>query len=463
MSFLRHLLPSWRRVLNDSTANAAILSAIDKELTQAEIDAIEGKVVMDLEKSTGKWLDQYGDIFGVIRRDDEDDDLYRSRIINYVLLKRGTIPAIQDAIREFLRDYDSHIEVYEPHRNIFTLNKSKLNGPDHFLGEYYTFAVIDVKIARNFPEGIIDIINEFKPAGVTVHLTYRPSAYNPEADIVELPPAGSEIMESGIRMHLMNGMNDRVRGHLNLTNRTRDEDDDSGLFILNRSKLNSLDRLAGSFSAANSTYNLASFSEEDIVFTANTAIEDVLAQTEQMTTDFYIKTGRVDDQYAAQPIESSKTSYLYFTMDVATYLNTEYPTYLREVSPDGMYTKNTYLSLMDNPKIQYQMKATTPPSSPTKYSVQGLNLRTGKWEDIKMGDIRYDTIEEKIELGSLENHLSETGLVFIRIKMNPNSGVGNYNLHLHFLEIGFHKEVAIRPTIVPYEGEVTTSSTLIPL
>lgn len=463
MSFLRHLLPSWRRVLHDSTANAAILSAIDKELSQAEIDAIEGKVVMDIEKSTGKWLDQYGNIFGVIRQDGEDDDLYRSKIVNYVVLKRGTIPAIKDAIREFLRDYESHIEIYEPYKNIFTLNKSKLNGPDHFLGKYYTFAVIDVKIARNFPESIIEVINEFKPSGVSVHLTYRPSAYNPEANIVDLPPAGSEIKESGIKMYLMNGMNDRIRGHLNLTRRTRAEDDDSGLFVLNRSKLNSLDRLAGSFSAANSTYNLATFSTSDIKFTRTTAIEDILSQTEHVSPDFYTRTGRVDDQFAAQPIDGTKANYLYLTMDVGTYLNTEYPTYLREVRPDGMYTKDTYLELLGNPKVQYYMKATTPPSSPTRYSIQGMNLRTGQWEDIKVGDVKYELVGGKVELDSLRDYLSDTGLVFLRIKMNTNATTESYNLHLHFLEIGFNKEVAIRPTITPYVGEVSSSSTLIPL
>ncbi|MGV3099166.1 hypothetical protein, partial [Streptococcus thoraltensis] len=139
MSFLKHLLPAWKTNLEDKTkANAAILSAIDIELTNTEEATIQSKLMLSLDTATGEWLDRYGSLFGVIRRDKEEDDVYRQRIINYVLLKRGTIPALLDAIREFLNDYVSYIEIYEPYTNIFYLNKSKLDGVDHIQGKYYT-------------------------------------------------------------------------------------------------------------------------------------------------------------------------------------------------------------------------------------------------------------------------------------------------------------------------------------
>lgn len=464
MSFLRHLLPAWKRQLQGSSANAAILSALNRELTEAEQDAIEGKIVMSLESATGRWLDQYGDLFGVIRKDNEIDDVYRRRIINYVLLKRGTIPAIKDAIREFLQDFESHIEIYEPYNNIFFLNRSKLNGKDHFLGEYYTFAVIDIKFARAFPPDIIDIINEFKPAGVRVFLTYRPSAYNPKAPIVELPLASSEIQETNTRLSIMNGMNDRIRGHLNLTSRARHEDDSSGIFIVNRSKLNSLDRLTGSFSVHNPTYNLASYSVEDLTFGTNTPIEDVLNDTEPMSQDFYTRTGQLDDQYATKTIDTQGDSYIYMTLDMATYFGLSYPTYLREVSPSGVYTKQTYLELIESPVIQYRMRTTTTLHHPVIYNIQLLNLDTGKWNDVDSGFVRYsDMADSKAKINSLAPYLSETGLVFTRIKLFTNPDTESYDLQLYFYELGFKKEIAVRPTAQPYDAEVTSSTSLIPV
>jgi hypothetical protein len=176
MSFLKHLLPGWKRSIESKEkANAAILSSLDTELNDTEKETISSKVLMALDSSSGEWLDTYGKLFGVIRPEDETDDVYRNRIKTYITLRRGTLPAIKDAIRAFLNDYTSYIEIYEPYQNVFILNSSHLNGPDHLLGEYYTVAVIDVQFGIPIPEGIIDVINDFKPAGVTVHISQVPS------------------------------------------------------------------------------------------------------------------------------------------------------------------------------------------------------------------------------------------------------------------------------------------------
>jgi hypothetical protein len=172
MSFLKHLLPAWKTNLADKTrANAAILAAIDDEFKDSEAEAIGSKVLMALGTSTDEWLDKYGNLFGVVRKDDELDDDYRLRITNYILLERGTIPAIKKAVANFLQISEAAIEIYEPYENIFFLNSSTLNGDDHILGEYYTVAVIDIKMAQEFPPELIGILKDFKPAGVTVHFT----------------------------------------------------------------------------------------------------------------------------------------------------------------------------------------------------------------------------------------------------------------------------------------------------
>ncbi|AYJ75182.1 putative baseplate protein [Bacillus phage BSP36] len=499
MAFLKYLLPAWKTNLEDkSKANAAILSAIDIELKDSEKETIKSKQLMSLDTATGEWLDQYGNLFGVIRRDKEDDDSYRQRIISYVLLKRGTIPAIIAAIRDYLQDYSSYIEVYEPYTNVFFLNHSKLNGKDHFLGEYYTVAVIDIKFSRPFPADIMDVINEFKPAGVTVRLTYQPGANNPDAPIIDSRLDDKEALSSIEWLKIMNGMNDRIRGHLNLTARSRDENDSSGIFILNHSKLNSNDRLAGAFSANGSMYNLASYSTTSLTFSNDTTVADVLNETENMSSDFYTKTGEINDLYAVQMVEGTSNNYLYFTMDVAKYFEVNYSSYLREAQPDGLYNKNTYLSLIDSPYLQYQMNAMIPVTKAADYDLQVLNLTTGMWETVHSGKLSVDYSQGKAKIDNLADCMSDGGILFTRVSLAPNISTqsydggsftdteatsvidggdfsstnvsstvdGNvsepYEFRLGFYEFGFMKDVAVRPTIDMGE-EVTGSGTLVPI
>jgi hypothetical protein len=174
MSFLKYLLPAWKTNLDGNRANAAILKAIDQTLRDAEQDTIDNKIQMVLGSTSGEDLDKYGSLFGLYRKDNELDTPYRNRILGYITLERGTIPAIIEAIRVFLNDYNSSIYIYEPWQNVFYLNGSHLNGNDHLQGLYYTQAVIDIKFGIPVPDGVLDVVNDFKPAGVTVHLTYAP-------------------------------------------------------------------------------------------------------------------------------------------------------------------------------------------------------------------------------------------------------------------------------------------------
>lgn len=440
MSFIKHLLPAWRRELVDkSQANEAILTALDKELTTAEEDAIVGKVELSLETSTGEWLNQYGDIFGVVRRDEEDDDTYRSRIIEYVKLKRGTIPAIKLAIRDFLQDFESHIEIYEPYTNIFYLNRSKLNGKDHMLGHYYTFAVIDIKLSRPFPLSIIEVIDAFRPAGVRVHLTFRPNGHNPDADIIEMPLAGSNFDDTSTRLTIMNGLDDILRGHLTLSKRARDEDDLSGLFTLNKSKLNSLDRLAGSLSAAQGVYNLATYSEEDLEFSESTSIDEIIGKTEPLSQDFYTRTDKVNDQYAETSISLDTDNYLYFTLDLFMYFDLEYRRYLMSKEPSGVFDKHTYASLMNNTELIHSVSAIVSPSKPLKYVVEAFNLSSRQWDSLgEYGAVvspkkRFEDIDEVV------NYITDSGMMFTRIKLPKDKDRNeDVNVRLYFYELSFN-------------------------
>lgn len=206
--FLKNLHPLIRTTKKNSynDTNYAILKSIDQVLEDTEKQSIESKNQSFLGKATGKFLDKYGDWFGVFRRKEEKDSNYRERIINQVDIERGTNKAIIQAVRDFMEDPNFPIEIYEPLNNIFYYNKSLWNGTDHYLGSFYRFAVIEVRMGKPFPEDIEKIIDDFKPAGIKVHFTYDPGIAPPDGNGESLPTLNMSpySREIGIdRLHMM--------------------------------------------------------------------------------------------------------------------------------------------------------------------------------------------------------------------------------------------------------------------
>lgn len=92
-NFLRNLHPLLRRDKNmkdNQDPNHALLDAMNSELEEVEQETIASKLQSSLKTATGEYLDNFGDWFGVYRKDNESDEKYRQRIIDYLLLKRGT-------------------------------------------------------------------------------------------------------------------------------------------------------------------------------------------------------------------------------------------------------------------------------------------------------------------------------------------------------------------------------------
>lgn len=180
---MKYLHPLWKtRLTKDSNPHSVVLASLDDMLQSVATDAISSKKDARLETATGQWLDEFGDKFGVFRKDNEDDDTYRQRIINFILIERGTVISIEDAIKKYLNDPTTKVEIYEPYKNVFILNKSKLNGEDHLLGKYYTTAVIDARFTENVPLDVLSEIEKFKPAGVRATLSRLPNRKNTDAE-----------------------------------------------------------------------------------------------------------------------------------------------------------------------------------------------------------------------------------------------------------------------------------------
>ena len=72
-----------------------ITESLRQAIEEAKIDAETGKKMMYLLTAEGKWVDKWGDYFGVPRLENEDDETYKQRIIWEVTRPRQTIDGLK--------------------------------------------------------------------------------------------------------------------------------------------------------------------------------------------------------------------------------------------------------------------------------------------------------------------------------------------------------------------------------
>lgn len=299
-NFFKNIHPLLRRGKRKDEyddSNFAVLNALNYELTQAEQETISSKIHSSLESATGEFLDAWGAWFGVYRKDGWTDEYYRKRIIRELLLKRGTVPAIIEALVDFLEDNEATVTIYEPWRNIFYTNKSDLNGEDHLMGYYYRFAIIDISIDRPFPPEIVEVIQSFKPAGVLFYIRLDTST-NPNTQVVDSPYVYLDV-NNKTEIEQWLGLKYDVRGNVNLNNQVRDVVD-SDFFITNDSSLNGTDVLTGSFNHARGYLHLATNPTlTPFKPTAETTLSELNTALGESTQDMYLFTEHVDDRTAS--------------------------------------------------------------------------------------------------------------------------------------------------------------------
>lgn len=243
-SFWKNLHPLFNRLENEDnrTTNGAILHSIDKGLSEVEQKVMLDRPLESLATAKGAYLNYYGDWWGLPRDKNEDDDHYRDRLIKYLTLPRSSKQAIINAIKYYLKDKDAYVDIYEPWRNIFILDQSKLDGADHLQGSYYRYCVIDVSLGVPITDDIMKVINAFKAAGIEVYTNYNP-LMNKDNKITYLGTQDA-LYEDAIGLEM--GSNyDPQTIKLGLDDYNYKEGQLSTLnpFILDESKLNSADVL----------------------------------------------------------------------------------------------------------------------------------------------------------------------------------------------------------------------------
>lgn len=464
-NFLKHIHPLLRRKKNEKDyedVNYAIINSLETELTEVEKDTINSKAESSLKTANGEFLDTWGDWFNVVRREGEQDKEYRERIIKYFLLKRGTNNAIIEALRDYLNDYESEITIYEPFKDIFYTNKSDLNGKDHLMGEYYRFAIIDITVGRRFPLEIIDIINQFKPAGVKFYLTYDGSSNLPGDGIIKMPSVYQKISKY-TNLDIFGGYDDISYGHINLSNRKKTgveyidygngETEKVEIFKTNNSKTNSEHVLSGDPSTGKNFFNNVIQSPKvyipkhnDNPFSMNTN----LGEYREVDYMFYLNTGDRSGQRGKTQLSNEQgVDNLYIALDVYRYFQTNYNDKIKGM--DSNQAINTIKNIMTKPKIAYKGRALVAPEKGFTSNLQIFNFRNSKWETISNIKQTLEWTDVTIDLGNMFDFLSNNGIVFIRLN---NIVSDDTTLEVDYLDIMFSHTIKNVYTIKPYLGKV---------
>lgn len=199
MDVTQYLHPLMQRGMtkDPNSVYNALINALNSPLNNAESDILRSKTNVMLSQAPEDWLDTFGSWLGLKRKDKEPDNVYRKRLMEWVLTDKNDVSSIRNAIANFLNISSDCVYVYEPYTDMLYYNKlgSDYNSLKYFASSYYNYCVIDVQIDNTFPiREIQDIINLFRPAGVIYVLTMNINSFNHNAPIIDMNEDGSTPM-----------------------------------------------------------------------------------------------------------------------------------------------------------------------------------------------------------------------------------------------------------------------------
>lgn len=413
-SFLRNIHPLLNRNRNERNydgANYAILNAVSEVLGEVEQEAMDSKMQSSLETATGEWLDTWGDWFGLPRKPKEDDEHYRARIIRYVLLKRGTIPAIKEAIKEFFDDPDANVEIYEPWRNIFYTNKSHLNGPDHLMGEYYRFAVIDITLDRPMDPRIAEVINKFKPAGVKWLVNIRPTGSGKGGE-VEHPIAQSEVITQSA-LDKLTGVGYTLKCQVNPGDQFEDMEE-SNIFITNKSHLNGPDVLAGSHTHGRGEVHYVGIADKTYEPPRNANLFELRKGVVEVEQPYHAL-AEVDGLYLTHTPEEGQA--LVIAYNLKETLSSKYrQEYLKVTgeTPENVDPK-VYAEFFGDVTHNLVAKGLVKPGDSHKVSAEIFNYETNRWQVLTTEQLTVEPEPMNGPIGHLTNFIGDEGFLITRL------------------------------------------------
>lgn len=175
----------------------ALLASYSGELRMAGAQVKQALRQMVLHQSELEWLDLWGTLYGVPRKDGELDAAYGPRIVREVLRLRVNAHGIEAAI---LDETGADVRIEEPWKDLFILDQSALSGPHRLYdGEKYGYHLIrPVALEPVDSRIVLPIVHRNRPAGVDV-LDMR-GAYASHVD------AGAPATVDCVNTHLVKGL-----------------------------------------------------------------------------------------------------------------------------------------------------------------------------------------------------------------------------------------------------------------
>lgn len=458
-NFLKNLHPLLKRKKNpkdNKDPHYAIINMFSEELDNLEQETIESKIQSSLGTATGKYLDIYGDWYGLVRKKNELDDTYRDRIIEYVLLKRGTNNSIIGAIKRFLEDEDVYVDIYEPFKNIFYTNKSHLNGEDRLMGDYYRFAVIDITIGKSFPLEIIDEINKFKPAGVKVYFTYDGS-YDLGEDKIITPVFYKDYpkVTTYQDVDIFRGYGRILYGHLNLG--IAKVNDITDVFKTNNSLVNSLDVLSGSATVGREFYNYAYQTQskyeprmEDYVTTISS--RSIRIRGEELNKDFYTETSIRNNIKPGLVIEgNNKPTNIHFNLDTVEYLRRT-GIVVSSLGMDEQELINYVSNYFGEVSLDLDIQAMVSPSNPVSVKLSIYDFGSYSWVTVSRENLTLTEKNIGNKIGNLIDYLNDNLSLFIKLEVEPVKE--DTDLRIGYFDLTFRRYEKGIYTVTPFLGKV---------
>lgn len=447
---LHPLIRRKRKPKHEEDTHFAILNAIDMSLRDLEETTINSKIQSSLKTATGKYLEEFGDFLGVYRKEwdtkIERDSEFRERIIEALDIPRGTNDSIERAVRRYLEDQSIGVEVHEMWKSITRLNdpNTKL-GSSKLQGEYYQFATIDVHVGTPFELSLVRLIEDYKPAGVKLHVTYDPNMYVVEGEYwgaTPYPGYRADLFEN--TSEIFNSVYQPVEGTLKFS----DAKPVRNIFKLNESILGSGEVLGGSYGAHSKEIHLARVGS-DYTPSMKTYIDDVILKTKYVEEDFY--TGRDKKDNNQYDVALRGTEQFYAIMNVGSAFDRRYPNLSR--------LKGDYETLMDKASVQLSFKA----PRGRQIKLQAYDFKQKKWVDLGAAISGGNTEQIVGRLCKGKDFLNSQQLLFVRatvpraMTLTINHFILRYSSDIIINEAG--PKLTVMPSHPLFERDVSHAST----
>lgn len=145
----------------------AVMSGYGGAVRAANVQVGQALRQMIMTQAEGEWLDVWGTLYGVGRKQAELDAAYQIRMAREVFRRRVNARAIELAIRD---ETGWDVRIDEPWRELFRLDESTLSGGFKFYdGDHVGYHLIRPEALDNVDwDVVLPIIERNKPAGVLV-------------------------------------------------------------------------------------------------------------------------------------------------------------------------------------------------------------------------------------------------------------------------------------------------------